>query len=244
MWLTHNFSLVFFFPPETRQHLTNLSNPFFLFSFDALFPSTFSLHLSSPLFLFLLSFTSFTLHPLPSLTPSTLCALFLSLSSSFCLNLSHTLPFSRSFSLSGRDVWGEAGLFASNGFLRWLGYTHCHTACQRMVCVSPGCCSQLTVWPDILCCVVQLWICVWQCFQWASVILYLNVLFLLPLLVKSVSELYLSSPQMCFFSHCTVCVIFVWSVVTLLPAAKVMYRTFPLNLHFQTCDSSHSRASR
>lgn len=53
----------------------------------------------------------------------------------FCLltSLSHT-PTS-SFFFSGRDVWGEAGLFAFNGFLRWLGYTHCHTACQRMVCV-------------------------------------------------------------------------------------------------------------
>lgn len=38
-------------------------------------------------------------------------------------------------SLSGRDVWGEAGFFASHGLLWWLGHTHCHTACQRMVCV-------------------------------------------------------------------------------------------------------------
>lgn len=71
---------------------------------------------------------------------------YFTLSLSFSIN-SLSLSF-LSLCLSGRDVWGEAGLFASNGFLRWLGYTHCHTACQRMVCVSHGC-SPLTAWPSI-----------------------------------------------------------------------------------------------
>lgn len=55
--------------------------------------------------------------------------------SAVCLSvspLSHILALS----FSGRDVWGEAGLFAPHGFIQWLGYTYCPTACQSMVCLS------------------------------------------------------------------------------------------------------------
>lgn len=82
----------------------------------------------------LLSFFFFCLHAVFWDFSVTLCV---SLTNSLLCHLSVSpLLHILALSFSGRDVWGEAGLFAPHGVIQWLGHTYCHTACQSMVCLS------------------------------------------------------------------------------------------------------------
>lgn len=161
-----------------------------------------------------------TLVFLYSTHPRCVSSLCLCTSPLVSLYLSHTptLSFLLSLSLSGRGVWGEAGLFASHGFLRWLGYTHCHTACQRMVCVS----HRLLLLPHCMawylgCVIRTVWLCVFnsdKCCQWATFVLYLYCFFAPP-----AGEKWFISPWMWFlffslhslYNFCLMCGDFVAS---------------------------------
>ena len=128
--LAHNLTGVLF-PHKTWPNITlTFFNPSLFFSCGAFISLHFFFLFLSPLCVFVSSHITLLFpylpHPRCVSRPSV----------SLLTYHTPTLSFFLSLSLSGRDVWGEAGLFASNGFLRWLGYTHCHTACQRMVCVS------------------------------------------------------------------------------------------------------------